>query len=192
MPLSTPAPRKLLHTRTVECFGYERDDGLWDVEGHMTDVKTYSFANRDRGGEIRAGEPVHGMWLRITIDTDMRIHAAEASTDYSPFAICPEIAGAYRRLVGLRIGRGWNRRLKELFGGVAGCTHLTELLGPMATTAYQTLYKVREKKAEELQKLDAPPPILGTCHAFAPSSSVVQWLFPKFHRPRDAAVAVEE
>src|SRR5512143_596133 len=69
MPLSRPPrSRKLLHTRTVQCYGYQREDGLWDIEGHMTDVKTYSFTNKDRGGEIRAGEPLHAMSIRLTLD----------------------------------------------------------------------------------------------------------------------------
>jgi hypothetical protein len=31
MPLSDPAPRQLAHTRAIECKGYERADGLWDI-----------------------------------------------------------------------------------------------------------------------------------------------------------------
>ncbi len=46
MPLSDPAPRKPLHKRANECRGYRRDDGLWDIEAHMTDTKSYVFANR--------------------------------------------------------------------------------------------------------------------------------------------------
>ncbi len=38
MPLSPPAAsREHIHTRVVECRGYRRDDGLWDIEGHITD-----------------------------------------------------------------------------------------------------------------------------------------------------------
>ena len=33
MPLPAPAPRTLKHTRAIECTGYEREDGLWDIEG---------------------------------------------------------------------------------------------------------------------------------------------------------------
>src|SRR3970282_2145791 len=40
MPLPNPAPRRLMHTRAIECTGYERDDGLWDIEAHLTDTKT--------------------------------------------------------------------------------------------------------------------------------------------------------
>jgi hypothetical protein len=40
MDLSPPVARKLLHVRSVECRGYLREDGLWDIEGSLKDVKT--------------------------------------------------------------------------------------------------------------------------------------------------------
>ena len=65
--LSAPAGRELLHNRTVQCHGFRRADGLWDIEGHMTDIKTYDVPNKDRNG-IPAGVPIHEMWLRLTLD----------------------------------------------------------------------------------------------------------------------------
>ncbi|MGB1027360.1 MAG: DUF2889 domain-containing protein, partial [Rhodospirillaceae bacterium] len=99
MPLSAPAPREELHCRTVTCTGYARQDGLYDIEGHMTDIKTYPFPNKDRGGQIDPGDPLHEMWLRLTVDLDFKIHAVEACTDKSPFSICPEAAAPYASLV---------------------------------------------------------------------------------------------
>ena len=49
MPLSPPAPRTHIHTRTVTVMGYEREDGLFDIEAQMTDTKTYGFRNNWRG-----------------------------------------------------------------------------------------------------------------------------------------------
>ena len=135
MPLSEPAPRKHLHTRHVECRGYLRDDGLWDIEGRMVDTKTYSFPNRHRG-EVATGQPVHEMWLRLTIDDAMRIHEVEAVTDYGPFGMCPAITGNFKRLEGLTIGPGFRRAVRARVGGTQGCTHLVELVDPIATTAF--------------------------------------------------------
>ncbi|MEY3991305.1 MAG: hypothetical protein RIS04_68, partial [Pseudomonadota bacterium] len=39
MSLPAPAPRRLSHTRTVVFRGYDREDGLWDIEATLTDVK---------------------------------------------------------------------------------------------------------------------------------------------------------
>ena len=39
MPLSPAPPRQPVHDRRVRCQGYRRADGLWDIEGHLTDTK---------------------------------------------------------------------------------------------------------------------------------------------------------
>ncbi|SOD96499.1 DUF2889 domain-containing protein [Caenispirillum bisanense] len=183
MPLSPPAAREKQHTRTVTVEGYRRDDGLFDIEGRLVDTKTYGFPNQDRG-RIEAGEPLHGMELRLTIDGDMLIHAAEAVTDYGPFAICRDINPAFHRLAGLRIGPGFRKQVREAFGGVHGCTHLVELLlGPMATTAFQTLYAERERQGRS-GAAPAPgerPRIIDTCHALASDSPVVQRQWPEWY-----------
>ena len=73
MSVSPSVSRKQLHTREIKCIGYERDDGLWDIEGRITDTKTYSYDNEDRGIVI-SGSPVHDMTIRLTIDEDLLVH----------------------------------------------------------------------------------------------------------------------
>ena len=73
MPVLTPpVDRELVHDRTIVCRGWRRSDGNWDIEGHLVDTKTYGFPNEFRG-QVQAGEPIHDMWLRLTIDADMTI-----------------------------------------------------------------------------------------------------------------------
>ena len=60
MPLedtaSTPR-RRHMHTRSVECSGYLRDDGLWEVEAWLRDTKPFMQpADRFRG-ELKPGDP---------------------------------------------------------------------------------------------------------------------------------------
>ena len=38
MGLSQPVRRTLNHTREYKCCGYDREDGLFDIEVEMTDV----------------------------------------------------------------------------------------------------------------------------------------------------------
>ncbi|HSS66736.1 MAG TPA: DUF2889 domain-containing protein [Gammaproteobacteria bacterium] len=177
MPLTRPAPRQLLHQRTVTCRGYRRDDGLLDIEGHLEDTKSYPFRNRDRG-EVPAGEPVHGMWLRLTIDEELEIHDAEASTEFAPYAVCPRITPNFKRLTGLRIGAGWMREVRKRVGGVQGCTHLVELLGPIATTAFQTL--AGQRKAREPKPPLTRPFFLDSCHALRSDGEVVKLHWPAY------------
>ena len=180
MPLSLASARRHLHTRTVRCEGFVREDGLWDIEGYLCDVKSYDITNRDRG-EIKAGEPIHDMAIRLTIDVDLMIHAAEAVIDAAPFAMCPRISERFALLKGLRIGTGWRKQLRQLFGQTAGCTHLLELLNSMATTAYQTLYRAREEQAQAQGTGREKPRVIDSCHTFASDSEVVQFFWPQFY-----------
>ncbi len=188
MPLSAPAARERLHTRQIECQGFQRTDGLWDIEAHMTDRKTYSFPSDERG-EVTAGTPIHDMWVRVTLDDDFHIRAIEAVTDASPYQLCPAITPNFQRLVGLRIGPGFNTRVRERLGGVEGCTHLVELMGPLATTAFQTIFsaKHREQRERGNRREKAPdqprkrPRLIDTCHAFASDSPVTKRNWPEFY-----------
>lgn len=180
-PLAPAAPRQLLHQRTVQCYGYQRDDGLWDIEAHMVDVKTYDFPNHDRNG-IAAGEPLHGMWLRVTCDDELTILDAQAVTEFGPFHQCPDIAPAYAKLKGLQIGQGFDRAVRTMFAGAHGCTHLRELLRPLATTAFQTIFSVREKKRRE-ESAETKPGILDSCYALRSSGEVVAREWPQFYTP---------
>jgi len=176
MPLSAPAPREHIHTRQVEVRGFRRADGLWDIEGRLTDTKTYGFRNRDRG-EIKAGEPIHEMWLRLTIDDSFTIHAAEAVTEASPYRICPAVTPNFERLAGIRLGPGFRRKVRERISPAEGCTHLLELLGPMATTAYQTIVPAKDKENRASER----PRFLDTCHALASDGDVVRNHWPEFY-----------
>ena len=59
MPLPTPSPRTRLHARRVSYEGFRRDDGLFDLEGHLTDVKDHDYALLT--GLRPAGAAVHDM-----------------------------------------------------------------------------------------------------------------------------------
>ena len=171
--LSEPAAREDRHNRRVTCRGFARKDGLLDIEGELIDTKAYDFPSSTHG-VIASGTPVHHMQVRITIDFDMVIQHAEAVTVHGPYAICPKGADNITGLIGLQIGPGWKRKVQTAIGGPKGCTHITELMGPMATTAFQTLYgeKARQKRdttgADQTQQLKTPlPSLTNSCIAYA-------------------------
>ena len=181
MPLSKPAEREQIHTREVHCTGYRRTDGLWDVEGHLIDVKTYGFANSERG-TVPPGEPIHEMWIRLTVDDDLVIHDVEAITEFSPFNICKDIAPNFKRLIGVAIGLGWRREVKQRLGGIEGCTHIVEMLGPVATTAFQTIFPLKAKNSPEAPAANNKPPrLLNTCHAFRSDGPKVKEFWPSYY-----------
>lgn len=180
--LSAPPARQPLHTRKVHCQGYIRDDGLFDIEGEIVDTKSYPFDNHHRG-TVHAGEPVHHMRVRITVDNDLNIVEAEAVSLDTPYDVCPFGALNFKRLKGLRIGPGYMRKVKERYGRSQGCTHILELMYPLGTTAYQTVYPYLESKRQEEEGISEgesmrPAALLNTCHAFSKHSPVVKHLWP--------------
>jgi len=130
------------------------------------------------------------MWIRITVDDDLLIHDAEAVTDHGPFIQCADIAPAYARLKGMRIGKGFDKQVREIFAGPHGCTHLRELVRPLATTAYQTIYPAREKKRRE-EAATKRPAILDTCYALRAEGEVVRREWPDFYTGPEAPARQE-
>jgi len=181
MPLPQPNIRTHLHTRAISFQGFEREGGLWDIEAHMTDTKAYEFSN-DWRGQIKTGEPLHEMLLRVTIDDDFVVQEIIAVTDNSPFEMCPDITPNYQSLVGIKMGPGWSKEIRQRVGGKQGCTHLTELLFPMATVAFQTIWpRIRQRQKSDSNQSTGRPGILDTCHAWATDSPVVKKYQSKYY-----------
>jgi hypothetical protein len=66
-----------------------------------------------------------------------------------------------------------------LLGGVQGCTHLVELLGPLATTAFQTIYPVRAKRDSAVA--GHKPALIDTCHAYRSDGPLVEQRWPEHY-----------
>jgi len=145
MPLTQTVARERLHTRSIEINGYRRADGDYDIEAHLTDRKSAGQTNHDRG-YIEAGEPLHDMWMCLTIDEQMTIRSVEAVSDKTPYVLCPTAAPNFARLAGLTIKAGFLREAGRVVGGTVGCTHLRELLQQMATVAFQTINPAKARR----------------------------------------------
>lgn len=177
MSLSAPVSRQLKHTRQVVCTGYARDDGLWDIEAHLQDTKSYDIPPENGGRPVASGEPIHGMWVRLTIDTSLCVQAIEVSMQHTPYQQCSSVESAFQSIVGERIGAGWRKMIRDKLGGIDGCTHVVELLGPIATTAYQSLYKILHETAGVVP--------LNGCHVWADDGALVREFHPRFYRIDD-------
>ena len=183
MPLHvTEVERELTHTRRVRYEGYRRADGLWDIEAHLTDIKNHDY--RLKTGVRRAGQPIHEMWVRITINRAFDIVDAVASSDQVPYpGGCETIAPAYKGLIGLNLLRGFRKNVFEKFGKTRGCTHMTEMLAGVPTAAIQTF-------AGEMpeERPDGPKPFqLDQCHALETTTETVRQWYPKWYRGGKAA-----
>ena len=84
MPLPPPAcAREASHQRSITITAYARSDGLWDIEGHLTDAWTQPVPRA--GGLLPPGEPMHSMRLRLTVDSSATVVAAHAITEAGPY-----------------------------------------------------------------------------------------------------------
>ncbi len=188
MPLPAPktsrAPR---HLRSITAQAFERDDGLWDLEVRLVDSRPADV--RLASGVRAAGDPIHDLWLRITVDTQFNIVDADAASDAVPYpGYCDTIGDAYRQLVGLNLVQGFRHAVRERLGGKAGCTHLTELASVLPTAMIQafagTVMPTRDGHHEDE---DSEPPFqLDRCHALRRDGSAVARYYPRWAiRPVD-------
>ncbi len=177
MPLPTNQPRKELHTRQITCRGFQRDDELWDIDAHITDIKTYAFENIHRG-TIKPGEPLHEMWIRLTVDEQLIVHDCIAITENAPYACCGDITLIFKKLIGEKIAPGWTQRVKKLVGGIQGCTHLADLIGPATTTIFQSMAGITKGKATSDK---SKPFYIDGCHSWQSNGEQVLQFHPEYY-----------
>lgn len=177
MPLPPPAcPREPSHTRSITVNAFARSDGLWDIEGHLTDIWPQPITKA--GSLLPGGEPMHEMWLRLTVDRSATIVAAVAATDAGPYdAACAAITPDYQQLVGVQVAKGYRDAIRRLLGRTAGCTHLNELATVMGSAILQALWS--ELTVDPEQK----PFSIDGCHALKSSGPQVATFFPRWYRP---------
>ena len=90
------------HVRSITAQAFEREDGLWDIEARLTDTKPRPIVLAS--GTRAAGEPVHDLWLRVTVDTALNIVDAAAASDAVPYpGHCDSFSDAYKQLIGLNL-----------------------------------------------------------------------------------------
>lgn len=179
---STHVTREELHHRRIEMRGFLRSDGLFEVEGRVTDRKSYDFQSLLGGGTVPKGEPLHDMGVRLTFDADLMVHEVETFTEAAPYEICPGGGHALQSLRGLRMTSGWSARVRERLVSHKSCLHLVQLLGPMATVAFQTL-SVQRQKPEVDRDQNGRPLKIDTCFAYGAEQSLVRDNWPEFYKP---------
>ena len=177
MPLPPPAcARQASHQRSITVQSYRRPDGLWDIEGHLSDVWPDPVPRA--GGVLPAGQPMHSMWLRLTVDRTATIVAAVAVTDAGPYdTACGAITPDYQQLVGVQVSRGYRDAIRRLFGRTAGCTHINELATVMGSAVIQAMW------TDLAQPEDQKPHSIDGCHALSSSGPQVAEFFPRWYRP---------
>jgi len=182
MPLPpSSVPRQRLHTRRISYEGWQREDGLFDIEARLVDVKDHDLTLAS--GVRAAGEPVHDMLARLTIDRHCVIHSIEVLSERVPYpGGCDAPMPDYAKLVGANLMHGFRRRVFDVVGGTQGCTHMTELIAFLPTAAVQTFASLQRDVEPDGKQHGERPFQLGRCHALEPTTETVRRYYPKWYR----------
>ena len=176
-------PRRKLHTRTIACDGFEREDGLFDIECRMVDAKTFAFDHL-MGTHVDAGSPVHDMQLRLTVDRSKIVRDIAVVTRAAPYATCSTVSDVFRKLIGASLLKAWRRTVTDAVGGVDSCTHLRELLMPAATVAFQTMTDqgaILEARASSAAGAPIKLHFVDKCKGWAADGDAVRTLLPALY-----------
>lgn len=181
--------RRLMHRRSIECTGYLRNDGLWEVEARLLDTKPFVQHDHFRG-ELQPGDPVHDIGLRLAVDDSLTIREAQAMMRATPFPTCIDVEPILQRLVGERIGKGWREIVRRKMGRLETCTHLSELLGPAVTALFQTMSHGKSPEGRDAMDhhstVSERPFFIDGCHSWRTDGPVVAEIFPQFATTRSA------
>ena len=180
MPLPPPAARRHVHTRRVQCDGFLREDGLWDIEASLIDDKPYAYDDFERGRR-QPGEPVHKMSIRLTVDDHLVIREAVAAMDDVPYPTCHDVPPRIEALVGMKLGGGWRQAVRERLPKRTACTHLTELIGPAITTLFQSMSAKSFEDASGSRKAPTQKPyFIDGCWSWRADGPASRKFFPQF------------
>lgn len=129
----------LIHDRRYQTRVYQLSDDEILVRGAVSDMKPPGLYVVDDPDPME----IHQMQLELRVALPrLEILEAKVLFETHPHARCPMIALDYEKLVGISIARGFQRKIRDLFGGERGCTHTNALLQAMAPAVVQSTWSV--------------------------------------------------
>ena len=187
--MSKDEQRELVHTRQISCRAFRLKNGFLEIEATLSDEKGQEVPFRSRPA-VPVGGFMHRMSLTLTIDTDYVIRDVRAQTLQAPWPSCGETDAAYRKLIGLPLNAGFTRKMRELLGGVQGCTHVTELVSQAANTYMQASWPDRIARQVAVAADPRHWPDKSTltfvnhCHAWRQDGETLRREYPELAPPR--------
>ena len=183
--MSDSLTREELHQRKLDIRFYKRSDGLYEVVAELTDTKSHPFTLQLRDQALPPGTPIHHMVMTMVVDEFLTVKDIKAEMRATPFGVCLGAQNTLSGVIGLQIGPGWTKKTKDLLGGSASCTHLMELLGPMATTAFQGIAPKRMQAVNNPENEHLRVGKVNSCYAYAEHREVIAQLWPELYKPRE-------
>ena len=161
-----------IHQRSYETEAFDEGDGRMRVRGRLTDNKPQGLCLADGKDLV-----IHDMCIDLLVDPQtFTIVAVENEMMVRAYSNCEAILPNYQALVGVSITRGYSSRVKKLFGGPNGCSHMSALLqamGPVAVQATWSFLSLHESLESRLNRSDDPEErerklrmMVNSCHVW--------------------------
>ena len=171
-----PHGRKL-HTRTIEVHTYEYDERRLVVEGALKDMRWQEYYLAT--GEKKPPGILHGMIMHLLVNINsLEIEDVHVEMPNTPREECLETINSVNAVKGLRIAGGFTLKVKELMGGVQGCSHLVALLTAMAPAAVQgfAAHILRDNKGLSSTWTGLSRFLLNTCWSWREEGPLIKKL----------------
>lgn len=169
-------PRGMKYSsRTLEMDTYQYDDERLVIAGCLTDrrMKEFTLAT---GIKMQPGI-LHKIVIELLVNkvNNLEIEDVHLKLCNVPNGECLGVMHILSPLKGVRIGRGFKAKVRELAGGKKGCVHIVELLSAMAASTIQGYYAARTSQ-EALPKAEVISILGNTCWAWREEGTLVREL----------------
>ncbi len=151
-PVDTNYP--LIHTRQYQVHAFRMSDAKFLLRGVVVDEKPAGLYIENDPDPIW----MHHMIVELEIVyPSFLIEKASVEFKNHPHLGCTNITDHYKKLEGMSIARGFNAKVRELFGSSRGCTHIGALLAAMAPVAIQTGWSMRVSSVVDIDDSSKSP-----------------------------------
>jgi hypothetical protein len=130
-----------IHRRQFDIVIYETRNPFFFVEGRLVDTRYRK--SHYMNGTTKPRGTLHHMMIRMQVSLPgLVIEDIEARMKTAPRNECREVEKSLSGIRGTPIAAGFTRKVKNLYGGARGCTHLIALLLAMGTAAVQGAWSI--------------------------------------------------
>jgi hypothetical protein len=183
--LSEAKTREHLHRRQITIDSYRRADGLMDVEATLVDIKSVDLYLGSKVPDVPAGDTIHGISVRLSVDAHSVIRECEVAMDSTPYSYCSEVSARFD-LTGIAMTGGFMKAVAERIGHADNCWHVRQMLQQMATVFVQSSYPELRAEIEKLPPAQRPAPaLINSCVGWQSHRSHIREDFPAAYRPAD-------
>lgn len=139
------------HRRRIDMSTYPVDDTHILSTGKFIEERLEPYY-KITGERVESG-PLHNLEILMLVRIpEMVIEDIEVLTGTLPRQDCHDVVHSLEPVIGLAIKGGFSAKVKELAGGIKGCTHLVHLLCTMAPAVMQGFWALSYRNKRERDK----------------------------------------